>query len=165
MPSFLFRAEPHVTYYVTCGFLGSAGPFALPDRHQTGEQLEGALGIGHFAAAGDEGVDPLARQTQQAPEVDLLAVDLEMGPQLGAEFVPQRSFLARAQGGPAPPGTPAWFDEERLGRLSGHFLGRQPDQPGQFVGQIDHRGDEPAGRVHVTKYVTLRVGSRQEKPP
>ena len=75
------------------------GASALARGRQPRQQLQGALGIGHAFAAGDEGVDLLSRQAEHAPEIHLGAVVSEVWPEGGAQFIPERRFGARPERG------------------------------------------------------------------
>jgi len=76
----------------------SRGTNATLHTGQPDQQLQGALRIWHFIPTRNEGVDPLSRQTEQTSQVHLLAVSAQPGTQLTSEFIPERSFVTRAQG-------------------------------------------------------------------
>ena len=116
-----------------------AGPPGLPGGYQPGHQLQGALGVGHLAPASYKGIDSLSRQSEQAPQVDLVAILPEARSQLAPQLVPERGLVAGPQGAATPGWAAAQFETKGLACLMGHGGGGRDEQIGQGNRQIQFR--------------------------
>ncbi len=113
-----------------------------PDGAEPDQDLQRALGVGHLGAAGNEGVDALARQTHHPAKSDLLAMLIEVRSQEAAQFVPERRILARPQGRAA-------FDPPRLDAESPRRMLRQLARHGKnLLGQLNVAPDPGRNRRH-----------------